>query len=143
MCLTNKGSSSTCVRPQGQSIVDLTWSTFKAVPLIKDWRVIIDTETLSDHRYIGISVFAIRAEQLRNRRERERYLRWSTSRLDEDLLAAVVTQLWADDDIFEAEFSVHARADRLADLLIKACDFAMPLAKINHVKRAAYWWSLN
>lgn len=93
LCFTNTGSSSTCVRPQGWSIIDITWSTLNAVSLIKDWRVVTDTETLSDHKYIEMRVFAMRPEQLRCRKERERcYLRWSTSRLDEDrLLAAVIT----------------------------------------------------
>lgn len=65
LCLTNTGSSSTCVRPQGRSIVDITWSILNAVSLIKDWCVVTDTETLSDHRYIGMRVFAMRPELLR------------------------------------------------------------------------------
>lgn len=52
LCIMNTGTRSTCVRPQGESIVDLTWADPSAACLIRDWRVVTDTESLSDHRYI-------------------------------------------------------------------------------------------
>ncbi|EFN78576.1 hypothetical protein EAI_15674, partial [Harpegnathos saltator] len=48
----NRGSTSTCVRPGGQSVIDLTWATPSAAGLFQEWRVEAEGESLSDHRYI-------------------------------------------------------------------------------------------
>lgn len=45
----NMGYTPTCVRPQGSAIVDLTWSSPDLLPLINDWHVMEDMESLSDH----------------------------------------------------------------------------------------------
>ncbi|CAH0724206.1 unnamed protein product, partial [Brenthis ino] len=50
--ILNQGSISTCVRWQGESIVDLTWASTSASRMVSDWRVAEDVVTLSDHRYI-------------------------------------------------------------------------------------------
>lgn len=55
LCIANQGSSSTLVRPQGESIIDLTWASPSAADRISDWRV-MDEETLSDHLYIRMKV---------------------------------------------------------------------------------------
>lgn len=36
LCVLNMGSRSTCVRPQGESIVDLTWVTPSAARLVRN-----------------------------------------------------------------------------------------------------------
>ncbi|KMQ88948.1 reverse transcriptase [Lasius niger] len=64
LTLINTGTKSTCVRPQGGSIVDLTWASPPAVRLIRDWRVAAEREILSDHRYIVFFVAAITREVL-------------------------------------------------------------------------------
>lgn len=52
LVLLNEGNESTCVRSQGDSIVDLTWCSYNLVGKIHDWRVdgrriylIIDTSS--------------------------------------------------------------------------------------------------
>ena len=56
--LLNDGSGckNTCVRWQGESIVDLTWASPSAAQKVKQWRVATEMETLSDHRYILINL---------------------------------------------------------------------------------------
>ena len=54
--LLNEGRKSTCVRWQGESIVDLTWASPSVARKVKQWEVMEDTETSSDHRYILISL---------------------------------------------------------------------------------------
>ncbi|KMQ86483.1 reverse transcriptase [Lasius niger] len=54
--LINTGTQPTCVRPQGSSIIDLTWSTADVSSYIKDWKVLTDLETLSDHEYISMMI---------------------------------------------------------------------------------------
>ncbi|XP_011860051.1 PREDICTED: uncharacterized protein LOC105557412, partial [Vollenhovia emeryi] len=58
LVLVNEGRTSTCVRKQGESIVDLTWATPSAARLITGWRVEEGTETLSD-RYITVELGAL------------------------------------------------------------------------------------
>lgn len=50
--LVNTGNTPTCVRPQGVSIVDLTWTSSTLINRITEWKVIEDAVTYSDHRYI-------------------------------------------------------------------------------------------
>ncbi|EFN83302.1 hypothetical protein EAI_02247, partial [Harpegnathos saltator] len=57
LLLLNRGSASTCVRLRGESVIDLTWATPSAARLFREWKVEVEGETLSDHRYI---VWALR-----------------------------------------------------------------------------------
>ncbi|EFN78493.1 hypothetical protein EAI_10743, partial [Harpegnathos saltator] len=57
LSLINEESASTCVRPKGDSVIDLTWTTPSAARLIREWKVEVEGETLSDYRYI---VWALR-----------------------------------------------------------------------------------
>lgn len=52
LCLLNTGDLPTCVRPQGVSHIDTMWATITVAGETRDWRVMEDTETLSDHPYI-------------------------------------------------------------------------------------------
>ncbi|EFN84361.1 hypothetical protein EAI_03729, partial [Harpegnathos saltator] len=52
LLLMNKGSASTCVRPRGESVIDLTWATPSAAGMLQDWKVEAEGESLSDHRHI-------------------------------------------------------------------------------------------
>ncbi|XP_011860135.1 PREDICTED: uncharacterized protein LOC105557496 [Vollenhovia emeryi] len=44
--LENRGNASTCVRAQGESIVDLAWTSPKAARWMEGWRVVEEVETL-------------------------------------------------------------------------------------------------
>ncbi|XP_025264126.1 uncharacterized protein LOC112637796 [Camponotus floridanus] len=52
LCILNQGSSPTCVRPQGSSVIDVTLCTAGMVRLVHNWKVLTHKETLSDHYYI-------------------------------------------------------------------------------------------
>ncbi|EFN60834.1 hypothetical protein EAG_00376, partial [Camponotus floridanus] len=54
--LVNVGSVPTCVRTQGSSIVDTTWSSADMISKVSRWRVEEDEISLSDHRYITFEV---------------------------------------------------------------------------------------
>ncbi|XP_076396722.1 uncharacterized protein LOC143265925 [Megachile rotundata] len=56
--LLNRGIVSTCVRPQGESIVDISWATASASQHMSGWRVAEEVETLSDHLYIRMDISA-------------------------------------------------------------------------------------
>lgn len=54
--LLNEPGVCTCVRPQGSSVVDLSWVSAGLVSSIVEWSVFETMESLSDHLYIGISL---------------------------------------------------------------------------------------
>lgn len=46
----------TCIRPQGSSIIDLTWISPDLIQHIRNWRVEEEVESLSDHVYISFGI---------------------------------------------------------------------------------------
>lgn len=56
MMILNDGKMETCVRAQGSSRVDVTIATEAAAKEIREWEVDVETDTLSDHRYIRFSI---------------------------------------------------------------------------------------
>lgn len=51
--IVNTGSVPTCVRPQGTSIVDITIASPDLLPVIYNWQVLSDAETLSDRNIMS------------------------------------------------------------------------------------------
>lgn len=49
--LQNIGDTPTCTRPQGTSVVDITWTRLHESSRIGDWQV-SGKETMSDHAYV-------------------------------------------------------------------------------------------
>lgn len=49
LCILNVGRVSTCVRHNGESVIDVTIGSPALAHTIHGWRVVTDTETLSDH----------------------------------------------------------------------------------------------
>jgi len=93
LTLLNERSVATCVRTQGESIVDLTWASPAALRMVGGWRVAAELETLSDHRYIELNL-AARQSPTGPGTEEER--RWSLTKLNPDLLmASMHATLWA------------------------------------------------
>jgi hypothetical protein len=54
--LLNRGFVPTCVRWQGESIVDLSWATPSALAMVSGWRVAEEVVSLSDHRHVRMNV---------------------------------------------------------------------------------------
>jgi len=79
--LLNEGTASTCVRPQGESVVDLTWATAPAAARVVKWQVVGEL-TDTDHRYIEVVLGSSPAQTARRRLPRPR--RWVLRKLDED-----------------------------------------------------------
>lgn len=52
LSLVNISNDFTCIRPQGRSIVDLTWISSDLQDNVTEWKVMRFVETLSDHLYI-------------------------------------------------------------------------------------------
>lgn len=90
LILLNRGTAPICVRPQGSSLVDVSWANPAAARDVRGWHVDPTIEKLSDH--VGIVIeFGIESETNRTRNALQRHFhRWDGKCLDVDLLVAVV-----------------------------------------------------
>jgi len=137
--IINSGSAPTCVRPQGTSIVDLTWATPDVINKIFGWEVLENNISYSDHRYIRFNI-NLGNKNIEQRRDRQsKSIRaWNKKKFD-DKFEAALEWLCADEDPPESGIEANQRID----LIIKqACDLAMP--RIMHKDGAAkpvYWWN--
>lgn len=99
LLVLNRSTSYTCIRHNGGSIVDITMTSPPAARLARDWRVMEDTETLSDHRYIRVDVLdpsqgRINCEPAPGS-SLSPFPRWAIKKMDEDaILTALVTKTW-------------------------------------------------
>lgn len=134
--LLNHGSASTCVRWQGESVIDLSWATLPAERMVVGWRVAEELVTLSDHRHITMDV-AFRLPAANSRRAFERPRRWAVKQLNRDLLvAAAHVADWSDATHSDPE----EEARRLTDDMTAICDTAMPRVRPER-RHPVYWWS--
>jgi len=136
LSLLNRGSESTCVRPQGESIVDITWAAPGVATKVTNWQVVTWVNPDSDHYYIQVDLGFTREQVLKRRRPRPP--RWSLRALDTDKLeGALRSGIWPAE---EMEGEPEAWAERLGVLMTRACNFAMPKV-VPRERRAVYWWS--
>ncbi|XP_067211680.1 uncharacterized protein [Linepithema humile] len=99
LLLQNRGSNSTCIRPRGESIVDLTWASLRAADLVRTWEV-ANRESLSDYLYIEMVLNATPQEVLTRRhrlRGEKPPRRWALAQINQDrLVAAALVEAWSD-----------------------------------------------
>ncbi|MBF2463444.1 RNA-directed DNA polymerase [Listeria welshimeri] len=138
--LINVGSESTCVRWQGESVVDLTWATPPAIRMLSGWRVAKEVVTLSDHRHIFFDV-AIRHPDRSSRRQGDTLpRRWALKRLNRDHLeAAAIVAAWPQN---AEEISPDPEGESVwfRGTMTSICDASMPRAG-RFERRAMHWWS--
>ncbi|KMQ92618.1 reverse transcriptase [Lasius niger] len=136
--ILNVGNVPTCVRPQGSSIIDLTWVSPRVIELVDDWMVREDLETLSDHSYI---TFSVGFPSVRSTSGGGTGRRWNLSKID--MAAFDLSLTWAcyDDSLGEDAFSAKDFAHWLDDTIGEACDASAPRIGPKQPGRAAYWWS--
>ncbi|XP_011860093.1 PREDICTED: uncharacterized protein LOC105557456 [Vollenhovia emeryi] len=140
LVLCNRGNEPTCVRPQGSSIVDLTWISAQSANKIKNWSVIRDVETLSDHRLITFSIHnrPVNIVHSASNSIKKLYPRWSLKGLDAELLSSTF-------ELLSSGLDENQPPDCLADDVGKwisdACDVAATRVGTRPPKRAVYWWN--
>lgn len=136
--LLNRGVVSTCVRWQGESVVDLSWATPSALSIVSGWRVADEIVTLSDHRHIVLDLNLGVTSSRQDSQSTSR--RWSLKSLNRDMLeAAAITADWVQSE--ERSLSdPESTADMFREVMTSICDASMP--RVRPVKRkAAYWWN--
>lgn len=95
LILQNKDNIPTCVRPQGTSIVDLTWATPGIANKIKEWRIEEGYLSLSDHSYIVFRISyggkkGTEEMEASNEEKMPKVIRWKMETLDQEIFDEVL-----------------------------------------------------
>lgn len=143
LVLLNRGAVNTCVRQQGGSIVDLSFTTPAVSRRVADWRVMEEVETLSDHLYIRMDLSSssdvTTTTAMARQAGQHPFPRWSVAQMNRDLLKeASIVQAWA---MSSEPTEVDEGAHRLRSALTQVCDAAMPRVRRRPPRRAVYWWT--
>lgn len=137
--IANIGNSPTCVRSQGESIVDLTWVTPEAVELVENWSVRNDVETLSDHVYITFSV----GSRLRRGGSNGPIRRWNLKKLDKPAFDLSLCWTCYNDPNEDGNLSATDYARWIDKTMEEACNASAPKIGRKQPKRVTYWWDDN
>lgn len=141
--IINSGTESTCIRWQGESIIDVTMGSPDILQRITDWHVAVDMESLSDHQNILMCLQMNNQEDPTRRcRNTPQLPKWQIRKMDKDMLqAATLATVWpgmpewlqAADDI----------ADWIGMKMHHICNVAMPKAGSGgrNRNRSVHWWS--
>lgn len=136
--VVNVGCTPTCVRPQGESIVDVTWSSPDTIDKIRNWSV-VDTETLSDHNYI---VFEIIETNKKNQMEPNKLgIRWNWRKADLDIYQAVM--IWSSSVIKSEGIPAEEYVNWTEKTFRNACDACTNRVHRKPEKPCMYWWNSN
>ncbi|GAB1869618.1 Reverse transcriptase [Camponotus japonicus] len=136
--LLNKGAKYTCIRPQGCSIIDLSWASSCLMNRVKNWSVLDDVETLSDHQYIEIILKKLHSNK---RSKTPKVHRWNFRKLDEELFGEVLEFLLGAELPVNIENDPDEYADWIRKIMTSACNVAAPLVVRKNAKKQVYWWS--
>jgi len=108
--------------------------------IVTDWRVVDDSrgETLSDHRYIVITIGTACQRLLRSLRGGGEK-RWALTKLDEKLETALRAVTWG---LGEGETGrdIVTEVEWLRGTMQRICDESMPRTS-SRPRRATYWWT--
>lgn len=137
----NQGSVHTCVRQHGGSIVDVTIGSPAVARMVREWRVVTDVHTGSDHRYIR---FDLGREPLgdrhpQGRRNTPSTPRWVLRTMDREAMvdASLVKGWLPRPELAEVE----REAEWFRTAMSQVCDASMSRAGPRPPKRQVYWWS--
>lgn len=135
--IANVGDTPTCVRPQGSSIINLTWSSPDLLPLIHNWHVREEMEWLSDHVCISFDICTGRPSLPPTRGLNRR---WNLRKFDRDFFRAAL--IWGSRNP-ETE-GIHDLSQSIKDLdtlMEEACDASASRIGPCRPRRQAYWWN--
>lgn len=149
LILMNKGGTPTCVRPQGDSVIDTTWANSRSVRLIHNWRVNEEAMTYSDHNYIEYNLGDIRLNkdlQIRQRATRSIYPRWSHKNFDPDLFAETIEcycKGYSQENQNPSDMDPDESAAWIKKTMTDASDISMKRMKPHPRKKQVHWWNLE
>ncbi|XP_025271039.1 uncharacterized protein LOC105254350 [Camponotus floridanus] len=129
LVVLNRGSAHTCVRHNGGSIVDVTFGSPSVARKVVGWRVMEESETLSDHRYIrwDVSDPALGNQPRPPGRGGAPPLpRWALKCLVEDALMAAASVKALEEMPGPDACDVNGEATWFREAMSQICDVAMP-----------------
>lgn len=146
LLVLNQGSVNTCVRWNGESIVDVTFASPAVARLVREWKVMEGVETLSDHLYIrfDVSTNPLTSQSgfpgdLRLNRSPSSP-RWVLRSMDKEALEeASIVQAWQSPS--EGSVEIEEETKWFREAMFDICDASMSRAKQSPPKRQVYWWS--
>ncbi|XP_046417433.1 uncharacterized protein LOC124178240 [Neodiprion fabricii] len=124
--LHNDGCTATCVRAQGSSVVDLTWSTPSLTPTVQQWRVLTERETLSDHLYI---TYEIRGPRRVKSGDGGGHARWNWRKFNAECFRESLDTCLAWGPTGEDQTTLAGLAAWVERTMTQACDAAAPRAR--------------
>ncbi|XP_072761515.1 uncharacterized protein [Anoplolepis gracilipes] len=145
--LINVGSTPTCVRPQGSSVVDFTWASYSlagmtagiAASYIRDWKVLQETET---YLITVTSRLKLISPRKTAKTHKNAFPRWNWRRMDIDKFIVSLEWSCCDGSQLEGDtINAKGREGWLRKTMRDACDSAAPRIKNGNPKRSAYWWN--
>ncbi|XP_025153573.1 uncharacterized protein LOC112588302 [Harpegnathos saltator] len=119
LLLMNRGSTSTCVRPNGESVIDLTWASPSAARIFREWAVVTEGDNMSDHRYIVCALGPQAPPQSHRRRRRATYW-WTAAIADLREAAAQAKRVYNRARLKEGEAAKEKEGCRQARNALKA-----------------------
>lgn len=164
-CIANQGTTATCVRYQGESIVDVTIASTNMIQLITDWKVLEEQESLSDHRYIlyevdinscinnsSRNVNSNSKTKAKNNSSKinsvyrvSKIMSWSWSKLKAKEFQAVID--WHSSEIIElladSNNTVNVILNEINKVIIEAADYAAQRKKKKARAKSVYWWNAS
>lgn len=135
--ILNTGKAPTCVRPQGVSIIDLSWASPSLKDKIKYWRVLSEVPTLSDHVYIS---FTLESDSFPARHNIMKDPKWSWKKINEETFQAAAIWYGCEESI-NGDANAEERANWIASALRDCCDAGAPRASQNAQRSQVYWWN--
>lgn len=124
LSLVNEGTNPTCVRPQGQSIVDLTCATAGMSRRVDTWAVLPDY-IASDHMYIGFTILGTRKESVHRIKK---HIRWCHKKMEEETFREALEWSYTGTPP-SRELTAEESATEIRSIITNACDAAMPHAR--------------
>lgn len=134
--LLNKGGVFTCVRPQGCSVVDLTWASFGILERISNWRVREDLESLSEHLYINFEVLDENKSC-----DLSVSKRWNFKKMDVELFADSLEFLATAQILEDTLRSPELYSKWITKIMRDSCNVSTPVVSIRNNRRLSFWWS--
>lgn len=128
--LANRGDSPTCVRPQGFSIIDLTWCTPGLLRRMQDWLVLEEEESYSDHNYLLYNIWKTPVVQGRILEDFEGP-HWSLRSFDIETFHATLN--------LNLECSTDQRVIVHRRTMTQACDRTARRVRKSHTRKCAWW----
>jgi len=142
LVILNRGNESTFQRGEAASIIDITIGSAGIARKVNDW-VVLEEETLSDHRYIWFTIALNEGSVCGTTRKNKDRPSWNTKKLNVDKAreSLVESRLIRDLGWSKSTESLEEIFRETKRIVVDACNASMPKRNAPKCKRQVYWWT--